>query len=210
MKVPVLIFYIWSWYKLWYYLHVYLPALKGYIPNDMIHALCTFLNFCYLAHCDIFNTQSLIAMQDTLNCFHQYQEIFLSSGVCWSFNLPWQHSLKHFIQMIQVFGTPNGLCSSIAESKHIKAIKKPYQQSSHYEALGQMLLINQHLDKLVAVWVDFQKHGMLEGTCLLHTLQLMSKLSEFQYIFKFILLWLAIIQLTFQLKRHGQLQKMKW
>ena len=51
-----------------------------------------------------------------------------------------------------------------------------------------MLLINQRLDKLAAVQVDFQKHGMLEGTCLSYTLQLMSKLSEFQYIFKFVLL----------------------
>ena len=51
-----------------------------------------------------------------------------------------------------------------------------------------MLLINQRLDKLAAAQVDFQKCGMLEGTCLSHILQLMSKLSEFQYIFKFVLL----------------------
>ena len=90
--------------------------------------------------------------------------------------------------MIRAFGAPNGLCSSITESKHIKAVKKPYRRSSHYEALGQMLLINQRLDKLAAARVDFQKRGMLEGTCLSHTLQLMSKLGEFQYIFKFVLL----------------------
>ena len=154
----------------------------------MIRALRAFLDFCYLARCDILNTQSLIAMQDALDRFHQYREIFLSSGVCPSFNLPRQHSLKHFIQMIWAFGAPNRLCSSITESKHIKAVKKPYRRSSHYEALGQMLLINQRLDKLAAARVDFQKRGMLEGTCLSHTLQLMSKLGEFQYIFKFVLL----------------------
>ena len=88
MKVPVLIFYIWSWYKLWYYLQVYLPALKGYIPDDMICALHAFLDFCYLAHCDVLNTQSLIAMQDTLDHFHQYWEIFLSSGVCVTISFP--------------------------------------------------------------------------------------------------------------------------
>ena len=167
---------------------MYLPALKGYVPNDMIRALRGFLDFCYLARRDVLDTQSLIAMQDALDRFHQYREIFLSSGVCRSFNLPRQHSLKHFIQMIRAFGAPNGLCSSITESKHIKAVKKPYRRSSHYEALGQMLLINQRLDKLAAARVDFQKRGMLEGTCLSHTLQLMSKLGEFQYIFKFVLL----------------------
>ena len=131
-------------------LQIYLPALKGYVPNDMIHVLCTFLDFCYLACCDVLDTQSLAAMQDAINCFHQYGEIFHTFGICSSFNLPCQHLLMHFVQMIRLFGAPNELCSSIMESKHIKAIKKPYQRSSHYEALGQMLLINQCLDKLTA------------------------------------------------------------
>ncbi|KAF8128403.1 hypothetical protein EV363DRAFT_1400566 [Boletus edulis] len=33
--------------------------------------------------------------------------------------------------MIRLFGAPNGLCLSIIESKHIKAIKEPYRQSNH-------------------------------------------------------------------------------
>ena len=104
-------------------------------------------------------------------------------GICSSFNLPHQHLLTHFIQMIWAFGAPNRLCLSITELKHIKAVKKPYQRSSHYEALGQMLLTNQHLDKLAAAQVDFQRCGMLNGTCLSHTLQLVYQLSEFDLYF---------------------------
>jgi hypothetical protein len=48
----------------------------------------------------------------------------------------------------------------------IKAIKEPWHRSSHYKALGQMLLTNQWLDKLVASHVDFTKHSMMQGTCL--------------------------------------------
>ena len=77
--------------------------------------------------------------------------------------------------MIWAFGAPNGLCSSITEPKHIKAVKKPYQRSSHYKALGQMLLTNQCLDKLAAAQVDFEKCGMLKGTCLSHALQFLGK-----------------------------------
>ena len=58
--------------------------------------------------------------------------------------------------MIHEFGAPNGLFSSITESKHIKAIKEPWRHSSHFEALGQMILTNQRLDKLVAARVDFR------------------------------------------------------
>ena len=61
---------------------------------------------------------------------------------------------------------PNGLCSSITESKHIKAVKEPWRCSGRHEALGQMLLTNQQLDKLAVSHVDFRDQGMLDGTCL--------------------------------------------
>lgn len=64
-----------------------------------------------------------------------------------------------------MFGAPNGLCSSITESKHIKAVKKPWRRSSKHKALGQMLLTNQRLDKIAAARVDFQLRGMLKGSC---------------------------------------------
>ena len=88
------------------------------------------------------------------------------SGVHNDFNLPWQHSLNHYVKVICAFGSPNGLCSSITESKHIKAVKEPWRRSSRFEALSQMLLTNQRLDKLAAARVDFTDRGMLEGTCL--------------------------------------------
>ena len=70
------------------------------------------------------------------------------------------------IKKICTFEAPNGLCSSITESKHIKAVKEPWQCSSCFEALNQMLLTNQYLNKLAAAQVDFADHGMLQGTCL--------------------------------------------
>ena len=78
-----------------------------------------------------------------------------------------QHSLVHYIMQICAFGAPNGICSSITELKHVKAVKEPWQRSSHFEALEQMLLTNQRLNKLAAARVDFADHGMLQGTCLL-------------------------------------------
>ncbi|KAG1897517.1 uncharacterized protein F5891DRAFT_1191716 [Suillus fuscotomentosus] len=87
------------------------------------------------------------------------------TGVVPDFSLPCQHSLNHYFLMIRLFGAPNGLCSSITESKHIKAIKEPWRCSSRYKALGQMLLTNQHLDKIAAARSDFEACGMLQGSC---------------------------------------------
>jgi hypothetical protein len=82
------------------------------------------------------------------------------------FNLPRQHSLVHYAKLIRSYGAPNGLCSSITESKHIKAVKEPWRRSNRHNALPQMLLSNQRDDKLTASHADFSKRGMLEGTCL--------------------------------------------
>jgi hypothetical protein len=62
------------------------------------------------------------------------------------------------------FGAPGGVCSSITESRHITAVKKPWRRSNRYEALGQILLMNQRLDKLAAARVDFIDRGMLPPT----------------------------------------------
>ncbi|KIM76997.1 hypothetical protein PILCRDRAFT_12366 [Piloderma croceum F 1598] len=90
---------------------VYLPAIEGYVPQDM-------------------------------------------------------HSRLHYLQLIRAFGTPNGLCSSITESKHIKAVKEPWRRSNRFNALSEMLLTNQQLDKLAAARVDFAHRGMLQGMSL--------------------------------------------
>ncbi|KAG2743052.1 hypothetical protein P692DRAFT_201841927 [Suillus brevipes Sb2] len=90
---------------------VYLPAIEGHVPTEVVQTFRAFLEFCYL----------------------------------------------HHIHLIRLFGAPNGLCSSITESKHIKAVKEPWWR--------QMLVTNQCLDKLAAAWTDFMNCGMLSGTC---------------------------------------------
>jgi hypothetical protein len=106
--------------------------------------------------------KALTELEDALTHFHQYRTAFQELGVhpdgC---SLPRQYSLTHYISLIKAFGAPNRLCSSITESKNIKAIKEPWQRSSHYKVLGQMLLTIQHLDKLAAYWVDFTRWKML-------------------------------------------------
>jgi hypothetical protein len=133
----------------------------------MVQTMRAFLEFCYIARHDVHDTNSLRALDDALLRFHRHREIFRTCGVRPDgFDLPRQHSLIHYAKLIRAFGAPNGLCSSITESKHIKAVKEPWRRSSRFEALSQMLLTNQRLDKLAAARVDFADRGMLQGTCL--------------------------------------------
>jgi hypothetical protein len=146
---------------------VYLPAIEGHVPAEMIQSLRAFLEFCYIARRNIINTTSLNELEDALKHFHTHRKIFQDCGIrVDGFNLPRQHSLIHYHQLIREFGAPNGLCSSITESKHIKAVKEPWRRSNRFNALGQMLLANQRLDKLAAAHVDFIHRKMLDGTSL--------------------------------------------
>ena len=146
---------------------MYLPAIEGHVPQEMVRAIRAFLEFCYIARRDVHDTNSLCNLEEALERYDTYRQIFQECGVRPdSFNLPRQHSRFHYFQLIRAFGAPNGLCSSITESKHIKAVKEPWRRSSRFNALGQMLLTNQRLDKLAAARVDFTHRGMLQGTYL--------------------------------------------
>jgi hypothetical protein len=99
-----------------------------------------------------------------LDKFWQLREVFRTHGVRPNgFSLPRQHSLFHFHRQIEDFGAPGGLCSSITESRHITAVKKPWRRSNRHQALEQMHVINQRLDKLAAMHTDFVARGMLSA-----------------------------------------------
>jgi len=144
----------------------------------MVQTFRAFLEFCYIARRNVIDTQSLMQLEDALNRFHHYRTIFQECGVRLDFNLPRQHFLSHYPALIHAFGAPNGLCSSITESKHIKAVKKPWRRSNKFKALRQMLLTNQRLDKLAASRVDFASCGMLAGTCLSHAHSILAAVGE--------------------------------
>ena len=150
----------------------------------MVKALQAFLNFCYIVQRDVHDTESLEALQDALDWFHKHHEIFQTSSVCPNgFDLPQSHAAVHYMHLIQAFGAPNGLCSSITESKHIVAVKEPWQQSSQWNALREMLTTNSCLDKLTAARVDFASHGMLEGMVLDGVLNQIGKSNSILFLY---------------------------
>lgn len=155
---------------------VFVTALEGHVPTDVIKTFNAFLNFCYLARRSVLTQDSLDTLDAALNRFHHYREIFRVSGVRENgFSLPRQHALTHYRRHIENFGALNGLCSSITESKHITAVKKPWRRSNRYEALNQMLVVNTRIDKLAAARADFTSRGMLHGSCLGEALQALQR-----------------------------------
>ena len=135
---------------------------------DVIRTFRAFLEFCYIVRQSVLTELDLIRLQEALDRFHQFRTIFETSGVRpHGISLPRQHALVHYVSLVRLFGAPNGLCSSLTESKHIRAVKEPWRRSSRNEPIGQMLVTNQRLDQLAAARADFVNRGMFTAeTCM--------------------------------------------
>lgn len=142
---------------------VFIPAIVGYIPDRMVKCMVALMDFCYLARRPLHNTLALQEMDAALARFHHYRPVFEELGVRPSgFALPQQHALIHYVRSIRLFGSPNGLCSSITKSKHIVAVKKPWRRSNRHNPLGQIIRTITRLAKLAAIRVKFGSRGMLD------------------------------------------------
>ncbi|KAI6043361.1 hypothetical protein EDC04DRAFT_2562900, partial [Pisolithus marmoratus] len=158
---------------------VYIAAIEGHIPKDVVCTFHVFLEFCYLIWWNVITEQVLTEIDDVLSRFHLFCEVFWNTGVIKTFSPPQQHVMKHYHYLICQFGALNGLCSSITELKHIKAVKCLYWHTNHLQALGQIFLINQRLDKLTAAHADFKRHGMLNGSFLSQAFQALGTCTDY-------------------------------
>ncbi|KAI0310520.1 hypothetical protein OF83DRAFT_1178460, partial [Amylostereum chailletii] len=134
---------------------IFIPAIVGYVPDRVVECVRTFLDFCYIARRSSHTRDSLQVLEATLDRFHELRDVFREVDIRNDFALPRQHSLVHLVRGIRLFGSPNGICSSITESKHIRAVKDPWRASSCNEALGQILRMNTRLSKIAAARSDF-------------------------------------------------------
>ena len=137
----------------------------------MVQCLAALLDFCYLARRARHTTNTLQDMQSALDRFHELRPVFEEVGVRPDgFSLPRQHALLHYIKSIQLFGSPNGLCSSITESKHIVAVKRPWRASNGFNPIEQILRSNTRMSKMAAARAEFGRRGMLENDVLTQAL----------------------------------------
>lgn len=130
----------------------------------MVQCIATFIDACYIARRNTISAPMLQRFSECVRHFHKLRNVFTDTGVRTNISLPRQHALSHYYAMIQLFGSPNGICSSITESKHIKAVKEPWRRSSRFKALAQMLRNILRMEKMAALHRVLLKKGLLQGT----------------------------------------------
>jgi len=73
---------------------VYLPAIAGHVPPQMVRALSSFMEFCYLVRRSVIDEDDLIVIDKAVTNFHQDRVIFDEVRPD-GYSLPCQHSLVH-------------------------------------------------------------------------------------------------------------------
>ena len=117
----------------------------------------------YIARRNAIDLPSLEHFQDYVQTYHDLCDVFVEAGVRVDVSVPCQHALSHFHYAIHQFSSPNGLCLSITESKHIPTAKDTWQRSSKNNLMAQMVKTIQQMDRMSALHWHFEENGMLDG-----------------------------------------------
>ena len=79
---------------------VYLAAIIGHVPPEIVRCFSAFLDFCYIARRHAITSDALAKMESLLKEFHETQEFFMENDVMSKVAAPRQHALSHYVQGI--------------------------------------------------------------------------------------------------------------
>ncbi len=97
---------------------------NGLSSGPLVRAVRALMDFVYLAQYPIHSNESLSAMEDALQRFHDNKDTFIVLGICTDFNLPKLHFLRHYLLFIYRFGTTDNFNTEYTERLHIDFAKE--------------------------------------------------------------------------------------
>ncbi|KAF8838768.1 hypothetical protein BDN67DRAFT_1060772, partial [Paxillus ammoniavirescens] len=129
-----------------------IPLPGGLSPARLLCTTRAMLDFLYLSQYPCHTVETLGLLDEALTRFHANKEIFVDLGVRTQFNLPKLHSLRHYMQMIQLFGTTDNYSTEYTERLHIDLAKDAYRATNHKDEYTQMTQWLERREKIM--WHD--------------------------------------------------------
>ena len=121
----------------------------GRSPLPIIRSIRSLLDFLYLAQYPIHTSETLHLLRQSLEQFHQHKQIFIDLGIRNDFNLPKLHSLAHYVDSIQLFGTTDNYNTEYTERLHIDLAKDAYRATNHRDEYSQMTVWLERKEKVL-------------------------------------------------------------
>lgn len=118
---------------------VLLGCLVGCMPLKGISAVTALLDFIYIAQYSTHDSITIGYMQDALDRFQKNRDYFISTLVREDFNIPKFHSLLHYIESIENFGTTDNYNTEMFERLHIDFAKYGWRATNQRDEFPQMI-----------------------------------------------------------------------
>lgn len=118
---------------------VLLGCLVGCMPLKGISAVTALLDFIYIAQYSTHDSVTLGYMQDALDRFQNNRDYFIATLVRKDFNIPKFHSLLHYIESIENFGTTDNYNTEMFERLHIDFAKHGWRATNQRDEFPQMI-----------------------------------------------------------------------
>jgi hypothetical protein len=118
---------------------VLLGCLVGCMPSKGIAAVTALLDFIYIAQYSTHDSITLGYLQDALDRFQKNRGYFITTLVREDFNIPKFHSLLHYIESIECFGTTDNYNTEMFERLHIDFAKHGWRASNQRDEFPQMI-----------------------------------------------------------------------
>ena len=121
----------------------------GASPIRLIRSTRALLDFLYLAQYPVHTTKTLQLLRQSLKNFHANKHIFVELGIREDFNLPKLHSLAHYVESIELFGTTDNYNTEYTEHLHIDLAKDAYRATNHRDEYAQMTVWLERKEKIL-------------------------------------------------------------
>ncbi|KAJ3512046.1 hypothetical protein NMY22_g15452 [Coprinellus aureogranulatus] len=118
---------------------ILLPCLVGSVPSQAIKAVKALLDFIFLSQYPMHDDQTLQYMKDALDQFHKNKEYFITVNCHPTLNIPKLHSLIHYVESIQFFGTTDNYNTEMFERLHIDFAKEGWRATNQRDEFPQMI-----------------------------------------------------------------------
>ena len=121
----------------------------GTSPIPLVRSTRALLDFLYLAQYPVHTSETLGLLQQSLRDFHTNKHIFVELGIREDFNLPKLHSLVHYADSIELFGTTDNYNTEYTERLHIDLAKDAYRATNHRDEYAQMTVWLERKEKIL-------------------------------------------------------------
>lgn len=118
---------------------ILIPCLIGTVPNQAIKAVKGLLDFIFLSQYPTHDEETLRYMEEALDLFTKNKQYFITVKCHPTLNIPKFHSLIHYVESIQFFGTTDNYNTEMFERLHIDFAKEGWRATNQRDEFPQMI-----------------------------------------------------------------------